>query len=234
MPSDPVVFAYLEEPPFCFQGDDGRPHGSDVKLVTAVIEAMGIDRFETRLTEFAELLPGLVDGRWTITTPLFISAERQRLVDFSHPVWALTDGLLTRRTDSGRLTSYEAVAADRRACLVVVADQVQEKSGLDAGIPDQRVIRVGTQEEAVLMIKSSRADAYASVAMAHRGFLARHPDPDLAVVAVEGSPPAQGAFAFAKSSCDFRVSFDAALLRLLGSEWHRRLMIRHGFAPGDF
>lgn len=233
MPPDPVVFAYLEEPPFCFQGDDGRPHGSDVELVTAVMDAMGIDRFETRLTEFAELLLGLVDGRWTVTTPLFISAERQRLVDFSHPVWALTDGLLTRRADSRRLTSYEAVAADQRACLVVVADQIQEKSGLDAGIPDQRVIRVGTQEEAVLMIKSGRADAYASVAMAHRGFLARHPDPDLSVVAVEGAAPAQGAFAFAASSGDFRDRFNAALLRLLGSEWHRDLMTRHGFAPED-
>lgn len=234
MRSGPIVFAYLEEPPFCFQGDDGQPCGSDVELFAAVMEAMGIHEFETRLTEFADLLPGLADGRWTVTTPLFISVERQRFVDFSHPVWALADGLLTRQADGSRLTGYEAVAADGRARLVVVADQVQEQSGLAAGIPDHRVIRVATQEDAVLMVKSGRADAYASVAMAHRGFLTRHPDPDLAVVAVAGASPAQGAFAFAKSSGDFRTRFDVALSGLLGRDWHRSMMIRHGFAPGDF
>jgi polar amino acid transport system substrate-binding protein len=233
MRSDPIVFAYLEEPPFCFQADDGSPQGSDVELVTSVLKQMGIARVEMRLTEFAALLPGLVDGRWTITTPLFVSPERQRLVDFSRPVWALADGLLTRRADSKRLTAYEAVAADATARLVVVADQVQEQSGLKAGIPDDRIVRVRTQEDAVAMIRSGRAEAYASVAMAHRGFLARHPDPELAVVTAKGASPAYGAFAFAKSATDLRARFDLALSQMLGKQWHRTMMARYGFAPGD-
>ncbi|AMJ63483.1 hypothetical protein AXW83_05810 [Bosea sp. PAMC 26642] len=195
---------------------------------------MGIDRFEMRLAEFAELLPGLVDGRWAITTPLFISPERKNLVDFSRPVWALVDGLLVRSADGGRLTSYRALAAEAGARLVVVANQVQEQTGLTAGIPNERIIRVGTQEDAVLMVKSGCADAYASVAMAHRGFLARQPASDLAVVAIEGALPAGGAFAFAKSSTDFRARFNLALQSVLGSTWHRSMMARYGFAPEDF
>lgn len=86
MQDAPVVFAYLDEPPFCWPGADGAAQGCDGELVTAALQALGITRFEQRLTTFAELLPGLAHRRWTITTPLFVTAERQRLVDFSRPV----------------------------------------------------------------------------------------------------------------------------------------------------
>ncbi|CAN7287161.1 transporter substrate-binding domain-containing protein [Bosea sp. LjRoot9] len=232
-PSSPIVFAYLDEPPFCFPAEGGTAGGSDVELVTAVLKALGIVSFETRLTSFAELLPGLVDGRWTITTPLFISPERLELVDFSHPVWALADGLMTRQADSARLTSYEALARDGRSRLAVVSDQVQEQTGLKAGILDDRILRVATQEDAVDLVRSGRADAYASVAMAHRGYLALHPDPKLAVVTVGAAMPARGAFAFAKSAAGFRRRFDEALRSQLGSAWHRSMMARYGFSPDD-
>ncbi len=242
-PSSPIVFAYLDEPPFCFPAEGGTAGGSDVELVTAVLKALGIASFETRLTNFAELLPGLVDGRWAITTPLFISPERQKIVDFSHPVWALADGLMTRQADSARLTGYEALARDGRSRLAVVSDQVQERTGLKAGIPDDRILRVTTQEDAVALVRSGRADAYASVAMAHRGYLALHPDPKLAVVTVGGTMPARGAFAFAKfaiaksafaePAAGFRRRFDEALRGQLGSAWHRSMMARYGFSPDD-
>lgn len=233
-----IVFAYLDEPPFCHPGPDGRPLGSDVELVSEALRLIGIASVEMRLTSFAELLPGLVDGRWAITTPLFVTPERQEAVDFSRPVWALGDGLLVRRGDEARFGSYEDVARDPNARLVVVADQVQELSGLAAGIPRERVLRVATQEEAVRAVKDGRAEAYASVAMAHRGFLGRRPDWSLAVVALgaesSSTKPAKGAFAFARPQAALRARFDAALDRLIGSAWHRDMMGRYGFAPPDY
>lgn len=237
MPQAPVVFAYLDEPPFCWPGADGRAQGSDVELVTAALQAIGITAFELRLTTFAELLPGLVSGRWTITTPLFISAERRRLVDFSRPVWALGDGLLVRAADRDALTGYRAVA-QAGARLVVVGGQVQEATGLAAGIAPERMLRVATQEEAVAAVKDQLADAYASVAMAHRGYVARQPDPGLAVVASPagegGAQPAAGAFAFGKQDTALRERFDRALTGLIGSDWHRAMMARHGFVAGEY
>src|SRR6478736_1895579 len=117
-----IIFAYLDEPPFCWLGPDGRALGSDVELMTETLREIGIVSVEMRLTIFSELLPGLVDGRWTITTPLFVTPERKRSVDFSRPVWALSDGLLVRRGDEDRFCSYEALAQDGSARLVVVAD----------------------------------------------------------------------------------------------------------------
>lgn len=233
-----IVFAYLDEPPFCRPGPDGSALGSDVELVGEALRAIGIATVEMRLTSFSELLPGLVDGRWTITTPLFVTPERQKIVDFSRPVWALGDGLLVRRGDEDRFCSYETLAQDASTRLVVVADQVQEQSGLAAGIPRNRVLRVATQDEAVQAVRDCRAEAYASVAMTHRGFLRRTPDPALAIVPVAAEAknwkPAKGAFAFAKSQADLRTRFNQALDGLIGSDWHRAMMARYGFAASDF
>lgn len=233
-----VVFAYLDEPPFCFPSTDRGADGSDVELVREALRLLGIAAVEMRLTSFAELLPGLVAGRWTITTPLFVTAERQELVAFSRPVWALGDGFLVRQGDEERFDSYGDVARDPGARLVVVADQVQELSGLAAGIPHERLLRVATQEEAVQAVKAGRAEAYASVAMAHRGFLSRGPDPALAVIPLSAETtarkPAKGAFAFAKSQAGLKARFDAALDQLVGSDWHGKMMARYGFAATDY
>ena len=127
-----VVFAYLDEPPFCAPAADG-PVGCDVEVAFAVLRAIGIERIETRLVTFAELLPGVASGAWQINTPLFITEERARLVDFSRPVWSLADGLMVQAGNPKRLTSYRALAAHADARLVVVADQVQEQRALAAG-----------------------------------------------------------------------------------------------------
>ena len=232
---EPVVFAYLDEPPFCWPGAGGMAEGCDVELVTAALQALGIAAFEQRLATFAELLPGLASGRWTLTTPLFVTAERQRLVDFSRPVWALADGLLVRTGDRTWLTGYGAVAA-AGARLVVVGGQVQEQVGLAAGIASEHILSVATQEDAVAAVRDGRADAYASVAMAHRGYLAREPDAGLAIVGVPASEsaPAPGAFAFGKQHAALRERFDSALTTLIVSDGHRAMMARHGFPAGEY
>lgn len=233
MSQGPVIFAYLDEPPFCYPGKGGGAEGSDVELVAATLAALGISTFEARLATFAELLPGLASGRWAITTPLFITPERRTIVDFSRPVWALADGFLVREREQGRLNGYQAVAS-ANARLVVVGGQVQEQTALGAGITPDKVLRVATQEEAVRAVSDGHADAYASVAQAHRGYLARRPDPSLAIVTASDGAPASGAFAFGKASAALRRRFDDALAELIGSEWHRAMMARHGFGAAEY
>ena len=231
---DPVIFAYLDEPPFCAPAADG-PVGCDVEVAFAVLRAIGIERIETGLVTFAELLPGVASGAWQINTPLFITEERARLVEFSRPVWSLADGLMVKAGNPKRLTSYRALAAHADARLVVVADQVQEQRALSAGLPPARVLRVATQPEAVAAVRDGRADAYASVAMAHRGFLRAEPDARLAVVdfGADGGAAAEGAYSFAKSNGDLRRAFDGALERFLGSPEHRAIMRRYHFTDAD-
>ncbi len=229
-----VIFAYLDEPPFCAPAADG-PVGCDVEVAFAVLRALGIERIETRRVTFAELLPGVARGEWQINTPLFITEERARLVEFSRPVWSLADGLMVQAGNPKRLTSYRALAAHADAQLVVVADQVQEQRALGAGLDPARVLRVATQPAAVAAVRDGRADAYASVAMAHRGFLRAAPDAGLAVVdfGADGGAAAEGAYSFAKTNADLRRAFDGALQHFLGTPEHRAIMRRYDFSDAD-
>jgi polar amino acid transport system substrate-binding protein len=80
-------------------------------------------------TTFHELIPGLLDQRWHLTTAIFVTDDRAEVVDFSRPIWAMTDGFIVRRHNAARITSYEAIAA-AHATLAVVVGQVQRETAI--------------------------------------------------------------------------------------------------------
>jgi len=115
-----------------------------------------------------------------------------------------------------------------------VTGQVQQQAALDAGVPPDRILEFPTQIAAVDGLREGRIDAYASVAMAHRGFLSQNPDDRLAVVDLgssdgAGSVPALGAYSFSLSDATLREAFDRELAGFLGSSAHREIMTRYGF-----
>lgn len=77
-----MKFAYLIEPPFNHRREDGTVTGCDVELAKTVFESIGAGLFEPVETEFAELLPGVADGRWRMTTGLFATEERRQIAGF--------------------------------------------------------------------------------------------------------------------------------------------------------
>jgi polar amino acid transport system substrate-binding protein len=235
-----TILAYLDEPPFCFPAPDGTAAGCDIEVAMHVLSMLGVQSIETRLVTFAELIPGVAAGRWTVNTPLFVTAERAAKVVFSRPAWALADGLLVRGCDAETLTCYEALASDARVIVGVIADQVQERSALAAGVPAGRITRFATQREAVAALQAGKIDAYPSVTMAHRGYLAQRPDSDLTIVdlyapalAGEGRAAAIGAYSFSRQNNDLWTGFDHALRAFLGTPQHREIMRRYGFVDAE-
>jgi polar amino acid transport system substrate-binding protein len=232
-----VVFAHLEEPPFCFR-TGGRSAGCDVEVARTVLQAIGMPDFDPVVVDFSDLIPGLVAGRWTMTTGLFITPARAELVTFSRPIWALPDGLLVKAGNPKGFAGYASLAADATATLSVVKDQVQHDRARAAGVPAARIREYASQDEAAKAVAAGAVDAYASVAMAHRGYLQHHRNTGLAVI--EASDPADaaadppvGAFAFAKSNAGLARAVDEALASYLGSPAHRAMMTGYGFTAAE-
>jgi polar amino acid transport system substrate-binding protein len=230
-----VIFAHLEEPPFCFR-TGGRSAGCDVELARTVLQAIGVPKFESVVVDFSDLIPGLLAGRWTMTTGLFITPARQGLVTFSRPIWALPDGLLVKAGNPKHLAGYASLAADPTATLAVGKDQVQHERARAGGVPAARIREYASQDEAANAVAAGAVDAYASVAMAHRGYLQHHRNTSLAVIEA-GDPaaadPPVGAFAFAKSNAGLARAVDNALASYLGSPDHRALMATYGFTATE-
>jgi polar amino acid transport system substrate-binding protein len=230
-----VHFAYLIEPPFNDRAPDGTPCGSDIDLAGHIFQTLGLPDVTFTETTFAQLLPGLADGRWQMTTGLFITDDRRRTAMFSRPIWALPDGLLVRIGNPLALSGYASIAAHPTATLAVIQGQVQQMSAAQAGISPDRLRIFETYTEAAHAVASGECDAYASVARAHTGFLAASPGVPLAVVTVPPGerPPAPGAFAFARSDTALRDAVDQALTRYLGSAPHRVMMAGYGFTAAE-
>lgn len=230
-----MKFAYLIEPPFNRKRNDGTVTGCDVELARVVFEAVGAGPFEPVETEFADLLPGVAEGRWRMTTGLFATEERRQLASFSRPVWALPDGLLVAAGNPLALSGYKSLATSGTAMLAVIRDQFQHRSAVEFGVPEHRIMIFETYTEACHAVRDGKADAYASVARAHTGFLEQHPELGLDVVMVPASEkqPAFGSFAFSKQDDELRQQVDAVLADYLGSPEHRAMMAGFGFSDDE-
>jgi polar amino acid transport system substrate-binding protein len=236
---DMIILAILDEPPFCWLQPDGTATGCDVEVATTVVRRAGIQSMSVRRVTFAELIPGLVDGRWHLNTAMFVTEARRQQVRFTRPIWAVPDGLVVRVGDIGRFTSYRDLGVDANARLGVVVGQVQGDSARHAGVPDERLVRFATQDEAVAAVRRGDVDAAASTAIGNRALLARMQQPEL--VAVELGTPADdrrqpvpvGAFSLSFEQAALAAAIDAQLATFLGSPQHRAIMARHGFTDHD-
>ncbi len=230
-----MKFAYLIEPPFNYRDAGGVVTGCDVDLARYVFGKMGIAPFEPVETDFAELLPGLASGAWRMTTGMFATPERSDIALFSRPVWALPDGLLVARGNPLGLTGYASVARHATCRLAVIRDQVQHKTALSHGVPAARICVFDSYSEAAEAVASGEAHAYASVAMAHTGFIDRTPRLGLQCLTVPSAEqvPAFGAFAMAKDDHALKADVDAVLAAYIGTPAHRAMMAGYGFASAD-
>jgi len=232
---DRVTFAYIDEPPFAAPLPNGAATGCDVELALIGLQALGVRHVELQLTTFAELLPGVASGRWTMNTPLFVSAERQALVAFSRAVWALRDGFIVPAGNPKGITSYRGIALGRHR-LALVRGQIQRQSAMAAGVDAARIIEFFTQHDALQAVRRGQADAYASTALGNRTVLVREQLADLAPVDAQdelaGGPPI-GAFSFARQNVELQSAFDGFLAGYLGTAEHRRRMLRHGLTQNE-
>ena len=229
-----MKFAYLIEPPFNFRDASGEIFGHDVEVAREVCRALSLN-FEPVETEFAQLLPGLADGRWDMTTGLFATPERQEVAAFSRPIWALPDGLLVKEGNPLQLSGYRSVGDSNSATLAVIRDQFQHRSAMEFDVPEARLLILETYAEAAEAVLDGRADAYASVGRAHTGFVTQNPDRQVEVVNVPFAekPPAFGAFAVAREAQGLLSSVNDVLASYLGSDEHRGMARRYGFSDAE-
>ena len=230
-----MKFAYLIEPPFNHRTDSCAVTGCDVELAKAILKRVGIDEFEPIEAEFAELLPGVADGRWEMTTGLFGTAERRKVASFSRPIWALPDGLLVPNGNPQGLLGYRSVAECKNCILAVIRDQFQHRSAIELGVSEDRVRIFKTYTEAANSVLNGETDAYASVGRAHTGYLDINAGLELEVVTVPSAEkePAFGSFGFSLSNDELLTQVDDALSEYLGSDQHRSMMKKFGFSDSE-
>ena len=205
-------FAWIDEPPFNYV-EDGRLRGRDVELAQRAFAAIG-EEFEPVETEFGELLGGLSDGRWDVTTGMFITQERMARAAFTRPIWSLRDGLLVRQDWASRVTGYRSLAA-MRARLAVLRGQMQIQTALRCGVRQSDLMMFDRYADAADAVLQGTATAYASVELAHVEHIGRSGNASLVCIPVQDDEKLPDVGGFACASVSVRDRLNAALELLL-------------------
>jgi len=230
-----MKFAYLIEPPFNDVDASGTVIGCDVELARHVCRQLGAEPFDPIQAEFSELLPGLAAQNWRMTTGLFATDDRQKQALFTRPIWALPDGLLVASGNPLGIFGYGSIAQNPNAKLAVIRDQFQHRSAVEFSIPSDRIEIFEVYADAATAVATGKADAYASVARAHDGFVGLNPALKLETVIVPEveKPPAFGSFAVGLSDQMLLADINLILDAYIGSAPHRDMMGRYGFTPTE-
>lgn len=222
-----MKFGWIAEPPFNYL-EGGDLTGYDVELARQIASRMGVP-FEPVETSFADLLPGLDDGRWDMTTGMFVTEERGRRASFTMPIWALHDGLLVRESSRDQIAGYRSLA-DGNGKLAVLTGQIQEQTALGLGVGAHNIVAFQDYRDAAQAVIDGTVDAYASVELAHQAHIARHPGSGLVSVGVPAAEkePASGAFACRQR--ETRDQINAELAGFIGTPEHAALLAQFGLA----
>lgn len=229
-----VRIAYVDEPPFYWTGDDQTVVGADVELAEVVLRAIGVTSIEYQLTTFAELLPGVSEGRWDMNVPIFVTEERAQQVAFSLPVWALGDGFVVQRGNPKALMSYEAVAARGDARLGLIPGQVQVDSAKSAGVSNGQIVLFKDQPEAIAALQAGKIDAFAATALGNRAIANAHAGLEAIAHAMDkGGKAPIGAFSFSKTNQSLLQAVNEQLRGYLGSADHRARVAKYGITATE-
>ena len=96
----PLIIGTKEAPPFAMQGPDGAWTGLAIELWDRIAEQHGLD-YELREMPLDALLRGIEDGSVDAgVAALTITAERENLMDFSHPFFISGLGIAVPENDT--------------------------------------------------------------------------------------------------------------------------------------
>ena len=217
------VASDLDNPPFAFVDDAGRPGGRDVEMMALVAEEAGLE-LEWRRMPFEELLDAAAAGRVDVVcATIGVTPERAQRVDFTRPYFETTQAVLVRAgageprwlSDlAGRRVAASADTTSGRAARARLAASelvFDSKSGLS---PSERLL---TREVDAVVLDRPSADERE-----------RASDGALVVLA-EQLAVERYALVVAPERDDLRERLDAALAALQGEL--ARLDARHGLAP---
>lgn len=227
--------ATANEVPYSYMKDDGTSAGIGPDVANAVLKKMGITDVTWTVTPFGTLIPGLKAKRFDfVAAEQNISPERCKQVAFTEPNSSYGEGLLVKKGNPKKLTTYADIAKDPSLKVAVVSGANNIDFLRAVGVKDEQVIFITANADALATVQN-RADAYAAteltVASLAKGQanveqVAPFTDP-----VVDGKPVRNfGGFAFRPEDKDLYEAFNAALVEFRTTDEYKKILAGYGLS----
>ncbi|MET0428763.1 MAG: ectoine/hydroxyectoine ABC transporter substrate-binding protein EhuB [Microvirga sp.] len=230
-----VQGATANEVPYGYMKEDGSAAGIGPDVAIAVFKKLGLNEVNWTVTPFGTLIPGLKARRFAFAAAeQNISPERCKQVTFSEPNSSYGEGLLVKKGNPKKLTTYADIAKDPTLKVAVVSGANNIDFLRAVGVKDNQIVVIQANADALSTVQT-RADAYAATELtvsklAEGGKDVEQVRPFTDPV-VNGKPVRNyGGFAFRPEDKDLHEAFNKALVDFRKTDDYRKILTSYGLS----
>ena len=212
-----IRVAIANEVPYGYMNASGHAAGIGPDVAAHVLSTIGIKHVQWVVMPFGELIPALRAGRVDmVAAEQNILPARCAVVAFSVPDSSYGEGLLVKAGNPDSIHSYLDIKHNPKLKLAIVAGADELPMAQGMGIPQDQIVSIDANADALSAVQSGRVAAYAATELTVAR-LARHSD--AVAVATPFTQPvlhgksvrSYGGFSFRKNEAALRHAFDHAL-----------------------
>lgn len=227
--------ATANEVPYGYTKEDGTAAGIGPDVAIAVLKKMGVEEINWTVTPFGTLIPGLKAKRFDfVAAEQNISPERCKQVAFTEPNSSYGEGLLVKKGNPKKLTTYADIAKDPSLKVAVVSGANNIDFLRAVGVKDSQVVFIPANADALATVQS-RADAYAAteltVASLAKGQAGVEQVKPFADPVVNGKPVRNfGGFAWRPEDKDLAEAYNKALVEFRQTDEYKKILTGYGLS----
>jgi len=235
-----IRIAVANEIPYGYMDPSGDAKGAGPDVARAVVGKLGIapENIQWVVTSFSSLIPGLQANRFDMTAAeMAIRPERCQKVVYSEPNTSYGEGLLVANGDPKGVHTYADFAkSGMKVAVMAGADQLNMLQAL--GVPEENIVTINSNSDAISTVSTGRADAYAATGLTASELAGKSDKVELVAdfvdPVVDGKEARSwGGFNFNSDSTDLRDAFNAALLDYKKTDEWKGVLSGYGFTPAD-
>src|SRR5690625_171336 len=233
-----IRIAIANEIPYGYTDLEGKQRGAGPDVAKHIVKQLGIKKIEWITTNFGSLIPGLRADRFdVVAAEMAILPQRCDQVAFSEPNSSYGEGLLVAKGNPEDIHSYEYFTdSDAKVAIMAGADQLEMLQALN--VPDDRMMTISSNSDAISTVATGRAVAYAATSLTVSELAKKSKQVEPAKkfkdpVIVGQVVRSWGAFTFNQDASELVDAFDAELEKFKQTDERREILTRYGFTEQD-
>lgn len=236
--SGKIRIAVANEIPYGYMDMSGEAKGVGPDTAKHIMKQLGVKEIEWVTTNFSSLIPGLKADRFDmVSAEMAILPQRCKEVLFSEPNSSYGEGLLVAAGNPQDLHNYKDFASKNvKVAIMAGADQLEMLQAL--GVPDDRMVTISSNADAISTVSTGRAAAYAATSLTVSE-LAKKSDKveaaeDFTDPVIDGEAVRSwGGFTFSQDSKDLRDAVSEELAKFKKTPEWKEIMTQYGFSTAD-
>lgn len=234
-----IRVAVANEIPYGYMDLDGEAKGAGPETLKHIVKQLGIDNIEWTTTNFGSLIPGLQADRFdVVAAEMAILPQRCEKVSYSNPNSSYGEGLLVAEGNPKDIHDFESFATSgNKVAIMAGADQLEFLQAL--GVPDDAMVTISSNSDAISTVASGRADAYAATSLtvgelAAKGKGKVEAAHDFVDPVVDGEVVRSwGGFAMSQESPELLKAINDELAKFKKTDEWKKILTDNGFSEED-